>query len=63
MLTILPRVSLNRSKDNEAQSKGEGVRGSDVIFVNPSIKGQRIRPRQIQPTDESKAAQMVHQKG
>lgn len=49
--------------DNEAQSKGEKVRGSDSIFINPSIRGQRIKPGQIHPTDESRVAQMVHQEG
>jgi len=61
VLTVLPRMPLNRAKsDIEAQSKGE-VKGSDGIFINPSIKGQRIRPGQIHPTDESRAAQVVHQ--
>lgn len=58
---------MNASKwiksDNEAQSKGEEVRGSDGIFINPSIKGQSIKPGQIHPTDESRVAQMVHQEG
>lgn len=58
---------MNASKwiksDNEAQSKGEEVRGSDGIFINPSIKGQRIKPGQIHPTDESRVVQMVHQEG
>lgn len=49
--------------DDETQSKGEGVRGSHGIFINPSIKGQRIRPGQIHSTDESRPAQMVHQEG
>lgn len=58
---------MNASKwiksDNEAQSKGEEVRGLDGIFINPSIKGQRIKPGQIHPTYESRVVQMVHQEG
>lgn len=43
--------------------RGSVIRGSDGIFINPSIKGQRIKPGQIHPTDESSVVQMVHQEG
>lgn len=51
------------NSDNEAQIRGEEVRGSDSIFINSSIKDQRIKPGQTHPTDESMVAQMVHQEG